>query len=71
MHDVFQEATRFALLVFLLTGMLEAGLSLTWREIVAPLKKARLVLLALGLLANLPGGTPRANTLPATRWTSF
>jgi BASS family bile acid:Na+ symporter len=39
--------SRLAMLVFLLTSMLEAGLSLTLKQILVPLKNARLVLMAL------------------------
>ena len=50
MIDVLSKIFPVAMLVFVISSMLGMGLSLTVREIVAPLRNARLVLLAL--LAN-------------------
>lgn len=48
--EVFTQITRLTALVFLLSGMSGIGLGLTVREITAPLRDARFVLMAL--LAN-------------------
>ena len=49
-QDFFIAITQIALLLFIVTSMLAMGLSLTVPQIIAPLKNARLVILAL--LAN-------------------
>jgi BASS family bile acid:Na+ symporter len=49
-NDLLLNTTRFAILVFLLTSMVEMGLSLTFGEVLASLKNLRLI--ALSLLAN-------------------
>ena len=50
MNDFLLNLTRFAMLAFLLAGMLELGLGLTLKEVLDPLRNARLV--ALSLVAN-------------------
>ncbi len=49
MTDAARIAARIALLAFLVSSMLAAGLSLTPRAILAPLRNVRLVLVALAL----------------------
>jgi predicted Na+-dependent transporter len=49
MIDAARGVARISLLVFLVSSMLAAGLSLTLRAILAPLGKRRLVLAALTL----------------------
>jgi BASS family bile acid:Na+ symporter len=46
MMDLLQ-VTRGGMLVFLLASMVELGLSLTWEQVLAPLKNVRLVVLSL------------------------
>lgn len=50
MNDLLLNATQLGMLVFLLTSMVELGLSLTIGQVLAPLKSVRLI--ALSLLAN-------------------
>lgn len=50
MGDLLQIASKFAVLVFVVTCMVAAGLVLSVRDIVAPLRRTRLVVLAV--LAN-------------------
>jgi len=47
MKELLLNVSRWAMLVFLLTCMLEVGLSLTLGQILTPLKNARLVILSL------------------------
>jgi len=50
MNELLLNISRWAVLTFLVASMLELGLSLTWAEVVAPLKSARLI--ALSIIAN-------------------
>jgi BASS family bile acid:Na+ symporter len=50
MNELLTSLTQVAMLAFLVAGMLELGLSLTFREVLAPLRNLRLV--ALAVLAN-------------------
>ena len=50
MNELLLSISRWAMLVFLLTSMLEVGLSLTVQQVLAPLQNGWLVLRAL--LAN-------------------
>lgn len=50
MNEIAVIITRWAMLAFLLSSMLELGLSLTFQQVIAPLTNARLILGAL--LAN-------------------
>lgn len=50
MNEIFLSFARVAMLVFLVTSMVELGLSLTLKEVLAPLRDVRLV--ALLLVAN-------------------
>lgn len=47
MTETLALVAKLAMLVFLLAGMLELGLSLTLNQVLAPLKSARLVVLSL------------------------
>jgi BASS family bile acid:Na+ symporter len=47
MHDLLSNIAQLALLIFLVAGMIEVGLGLSLRELVAPLKSVRLVTLSL------------------------
>lgn len=47
MNEILTAIMNLSTLVFVVTGMLAMGLSLTIAQIVAPLRNARLVLLAL------------------------
>jgi BASS family bile acid:Na+ symporter len=47
MNELLQSISRWAMLAFLLASMLEVGLSLTVKEVLAPLKNVRLVVLSL------------------------
>src|SRR5688572_24055672 len=49
MADLLRQIEKLSILVFLLSSMLAMGLTLTLGAITAPLRKVRLVLLALGL----------------------
>jgi predicted Na+-dependent transporter len=49
MADFLQRVQKIGLIAFLVSSMLTAGLTLTLRAIVTPLRDTRLVLLALGL----------------------
>jgi BASS family bile acid:Na+ symporter len=47
MNEILQAIMQLSVLVFVITSMLAMGLSLTIKQIVAPLRDARLVILAL------------------------
>jgi predicted Na+-dependent transporter len=47
--ELFRQIEKLSVLVFLISSMLAMGLTLTLREMTAPLRDVRLVLLALGL----------------------
>lgn len=47
MNELLLDVTRFAMLTFLLASMLQLGLSLTFSQVLEPLRNARLVVLAL------------------------
>jgi BASS family bile acid:Na+ symporter len=47
MMDLLLKMTRGGMLVFLLASMVELGLSLTWEQVLAPLKNVRLIVLSL------------------------
>jgi BASS family bile acid:Na+ symporter len=47
MKELLLNVSRWGMLAFLLTSMLEVGLSLTVKQILAPLKNARLIILSL------------------------
>ena len=47
MSEILQVIAQLSVLVFVLSSMLAMGLSLTIAQIVAPLRNARLVILAL------------------------
>jgi BASS family bile acid:Na+ symporter len=49
-NELLSNISRWAVLTFLVASMLELGLSLTWAEVMAPLKNVRLI--ALSIIAN-------------------
>jgi len=53
--DVLNAILQISLLVFVVSSMLAMGLSLTVSQIIAPLRNARLVVVALVLLMPLTG----------------
>ena len=66
LNDLLNKAVPVAMLGFVVSSMLEMGLGLTIREIIAPLRNARLVLLAL--LANFVLVPLGALTLAKLLW---
>ena len=50
MNEFLSNISRWGVLIFIVTSMLELGLSLTLAEVMAPLKNARLI--ALSIMAN-------------------
>jgi bile acid:Na+ symporter, BASS family len=63
-EEVLQSAAKLAVLVFVVTCMVSAGLGLSVRDVVAPLRRTRLVLLAV--LANFVVAPAVAYTLTET-----
>jgi predicted Na+-dependent transporter len=50
MNEFLSDISRWGVLIFVVTSMLELGLSLTLAEVMAPLKNVRLI--ALSIMAN-------------------
>lgn len=75
LNEILFTISNLALILFLITGMLATGMSLTIKQIIEPLRNARLVVLvlignfvlvpalALFLTAILPMGQPQATAL--------
>ena len=49
MHEILTIVLKLSIIIFLITAMLHIGTSLTLRQILAPLRNARLVIASLGV----------------------